>query len=75
MAAGPASVIHHDAFRDEDHLSGFVTDDLGAPPAISGLNMSIALSVLRRQCIDRDEDLPLGQRAHDILPPRPESRA
>jgi DNA-binding Lrp family transcriptional regulator len=74
MAAGPASVIHHGAFRDEDHLAGFVTDDLGALSGISGINMSIALTVLRRQWIDRDENLVLGHRAHDILPPSSENR-
>jgi DNA-binding Lrp family transcriptional regulator len=67
MTAGPAAILHHGAFTGEDHLSAFVTDDLGALPGINGLNTSTALSVLRRQWIDRDDDLVLGHRAHDIL--------
>lgn len=69
MTAGPASVLHHGVFTDEDHLSRFVTEDLGALPGINGLNMSTMLSVLRRQWIDRDEDHLLAQGARDILSP------
>lgn len=69
MTAGPASVLHHGVFTDEDHLSRFVTEDLGALPGINGLNMSTTLSVLRRQWIDRDEDHLLAQGARDILSP------
>ncbi|MFF1697706.1 Lrp/AsnC family transcriptional regulator [Streptomyces sp. NPDC058257] len=74
MTAGPASILHHGVFTDEDHLSRFVTDDLGALPGLNGVNTLIALSVLRRQWIDRDDDLVLGHRAHDILSPNHHSR-
>jgi DNA-binding Lrp family transcriptional regulator len=73
MTAGPASVLHHGVFTDEDHLSRFVTEDLGALPGINGLNMSTTLSVLRRQWIDRDEDHRLAQGARDILRGVPEA--
>ncbi|MCP2163270.1 Lrp/AsnC family transcriptional regulator [Goodfellowiella coeruleoviolacea] len=69
MTAGPAPITHHAVFRDEEHLSRFVTDDLGALPGIDGLNMSTALAVLRRQWIDRDNDVFLGERIHEVLPP------
>ena len=69
MTAGPASILHHGAFTDEDHLSRFVTEDLGALPGINGLNMSTTLSVLRRQWIDRDDDHRLAQGPRDILSP------
>ncbi|TDD55646.1 Lrp/AsnC family transcriptional regulator [Saccharopolyspora elongata] len=71
MTAGPASITHHAVFRDEDHLSRFVTEDIGELPGINGLNMSTALAVLRRQWIDRDNDVLLGDRVHAVLPPRP----
>jgi DNA-binding Lrp family transcriptional regulator len=70
MTAGPSSITHHAVFRDEDHLSRFVTEDIGALPGINGLDMSTALTVLRRQWIDRDHDVLLGDRVHDVLPPR-----
>jgi len=70
MTAGPASILHHGAFTDEEHLSRFVTEDLGGLPGINGLNMSTTLSVLRRQWIDRDDDHHLAQGRRDILSPR-----
>nr|WP_042197359.1 Lrp/AsnC ligand binding domain-containing protein [Kibdelosporangium sp. MJ126-NF4]CEL22903.1 AsnC-family transcriptional regulator [Kibdelosporangium sp. MJ126-NF4]CTQ90043.1 AsnC-family transcriptional regulator [Kibdelosporangium sp. MJ126-NF4] len=67
MTAGPASIIHHGVFRDEEDLASFITDDVGALDGVSGFTMSVALGILRRQWIDRDEDVLLGQRRHDIL--------
>nr|WP_225953658.1 Lrp/AsnC ligand binding domain-containing protein [Kibdelosporangium phytohabitans] len=66
MTAGPASIIHHGVFRDEEDLASFITDDVGALDGVSGFAMSVALGVLRRQWIDRDGVL-LGRRRHDIL--------
>ncbi|ONI84114.1 transcriptional regulator [Actinosynnema sp. ALI-1.44] len=67
MTAGPASIIHHGVFRDEDDLATFVTDDVGKLDGVSGFTMCVALGVLRRQWIDRDHDVLLGQRRHEIL--------
>lgn len=71
MTAGPASIIHHGVFRDEEDLASFITDDVGALDGVSGFTMSVALGVLRRQWIDRDHDVLLGRRRHDILTPPP----
>ncbi|WP_020666590.1 AsnC family transcriptional regulator [Amycolatopsis nigrescens] len=67
MATGPASILHHGTFRDEEDLARFVTEDIGALPGVTGCTTSTALGVLRRQWIDREDDVLLGPRGHDIL--------
>lgn len=67
MVAGSSALIHHGVFRGEDDLASFVTDELGALPGVRETAMSIALGVLRRQWIDREQDVLLGERRHDIL--------
>jgi len=68
MAAGPASVIHHGAIRDEDHLEGFVTDDLGARPGI-GWPRHVDRAVRAAPPMDRPRRGPPARRTRSRHPP------
>lgn len=71
MTAGPASVFYQGVFRSEDELADFTTRDIGALPGIVGMNMSLALKVLRRQWIDRGEDFVLAPHSNSPFQPEP----
>ncbi len=73
MTAGPSSVFYHGVFSGEDSLADFVTNDIGALPGVSGLNMSMVLRVLRRQWIDREDGFVLGRRHQAAMLPTPSS--
>ncbi|RCV53406.1 AsnC family transcriptional regulator [Marinitenerispora sediminis] len=53
VVAGASSVIHHGAFRDEDQLADFLSDDLAGIPGVTAVQVSVVLDVLRRYWIHR----------------------
>jgi DNA-binding Lrp family transcriptional regulator len=66
MTAGTASMMVHGSFRDEDALSRFLTEDLGAIPGVESLDVSIALGTYRRNWIDIDV---AGRHTRSTMPP------